>query len=145
MAATAGRRQELDTLRQVVASVEAGGPQVVEIHGEAGIGKTRLLDELARMVEDHSIRLVCVRGREYAQNEPMAVIAEVCAGVDAGLRLTDPHRQVREMLARAAPLAVLLDDLHRADEASHGVLEHLLLDLPQVPLLIAVAYPSTLR
>ncbi len=43
-----GRGRELHAVEQVLARLAAGRPAVVEVTGEPGIGKTRLLDELTR-------------------------------------------------------------------------------------------------
>ena len=40
----------------------------------------------------------------------------------------------------AHPLVVLLDDLHRADAATVKLLEHVLAELPRLPLQIVAAY-----
>ena len=42
-----GRQDECDTLSRLVASVQAGRSQVLVLRGEAGIGKTALLEFLA--------------------------------------------------------------------------------------------------
>src|SRR3954466_4794940 len=42
-----GRSAELDRIHGCVAEVEAGHPRLVLIEGPAGIGKTRLLAEIA--------------------------------------------------------------------------------------------------
>ncbi|MGH2534577.1 MAG: helix-turn-helix transcriptional regulator [Thermomicrobiales bacterium] len=47
-----GREDELARLRSAVDAGMAGGPRVVLLAGEAGIGKTRLLDEVMRLVTD---------------------------------------------------------------------------------------------
>ncbi len=48
-----GREDELSKLRSLYAAAQAGDGQVVLIRGEAGIGKTRLIDELiARLEQD---------------------------------------------------------------------------------------------
>jgi tetratricopeptide (TPR) repeat protein len=51
-AAFHGRQTELDQLLERFASAKRGEGQVVLVEGEAGIGKTRLLDELATRLED---------------------------------------------------------------------------------------------
>jgi predicted ATPase len=41
-----GREQELEILRERAADARTGRGQIVFVHGEAGIGKSRLLYEL---------------------------------------------------------------------------------------------------
>ncbi|MEV6235584.1 AAA family ATPase [Lentzea sp. NPDC051838] len=144
-----GRRSDIDALHQVVARVVAGEPQVVEIYGETGMGKTRLLDELARTVEDHSLELVLGRAGDYPRTERFGIaeadeeIAAVITAMGADTEAHRVHRAVRQVLVRRARppgLALLLDDVHLADEASQELLENLVLDLPAVPLLVAVTY-----
>ncbi|KOV87940.1 hypothetical protein ADL03_06155 [Nocardia sp. NRRL S-836] len=74
-----------------------------------------------------------------ADEEISSIVAEMGAGTEAH-RLHGPVRQVLARRARPPGLALLLDDLHLADEASQELLENLLLDLPVAPLLVAVAY-----
>ncbi len=50
-----GRRDQLDALRSALAGIERDPRRVVLVHGEAGIGKTRLLDEFARSVVDEPL------------------------------------------------------------------------------------------
>ena len=45
-----GRAAERDAMAAAYASAAAGQPQVLLITGEAGIGKTRLVEELVRQV-----------------------------------------------------------------------------------------------
>src|SRR5439155_6421491 len=44
-----GRRDELERLAQALEDARAGSSRVVQVAGEPGIGKTRLLDELANI------------------------------------------------------------------------------------------------
>jgi len=43
-----GRHGEIDVLDRLLADVRAGESHVLVLHGEAGIGKTALLDHLAQ-------------------------------------------------------------------------------------------------
>jgi predicted ATPase len=45
-----GRRAELALLETALAAAVAGSPQTVFVGGEAGIGKTRLVNEFAERV-----------------------------------------------------------------------------------------------
>ncbi|ANZ40464.1 hypothetical protein BBK82_35065 [Lentzea guizhouensis] len=90
------------------------------------------------------------RAGDYARDQRFGIVAEadeeissVITEMGAGAEAHRLHRPVRQVLARRARppgLALLLDDLHLADEASQELLENLLLDLPVAPLLVAVAY-----
>jgi len=58
-----GRREQLARLDAALAQVDAGEPQVVMLAGDAGIGKSRLLEQLADRVEELGgicLRTVCV-------------------------------------------------------------------------------------
>jgi predicted ATPase len=46
-----GRADELELLEQALDHVQGGGPMAIELVGEPGIGKTRLLTELAARAE----------------------------------------------------------------------------------------------
>ncbi|MFQ5967527.1 MAG: ABC transporter substrate-binding protein [Acidimicrobiia bacterium] len=48
-----GRDSEYETLTEVAESLAAGRGSILFLTGEAGIGKSRLLDELRRLVESH--------------------------------------------------------------------------------------------
>ena len=43
-----GRERECDALEQLVAGVQAGQSRVLVLRGEAGVGKTALLERLAQ-------------------------------------------------------------------------------------------------
>jgi predicted ATPase len=51
-----GRQEELGRLHRALQSAVAGEPTTVLIAGEAGVGKTRLVEELADQVRDRAGR-----------------------------------------------------------------------------------------
>lgn len=59
-----GRRQQLSALEHGVEEALAGQPQVVLISGEAGIGKTRLLQEVRTLALQHGMHVWYGRYRE---------------------------------------------------------------------------------
>lgn len=54
-AACVGRNSELELLEGALARVKSDGPQVVVVSGEAGIGKSRLIDELLSRNSDSGV------------------------------------------------------------------------------------------
>jgi DNA-binding NarL/FixJ family response regulator len=68
-----GRRAELDALHEALVRLETGSRGVVQIAGEPGIGKTRLVAEVCASAE--RLRYFVFRGRsaEFEQAEPFSV------------------------------------------------------------------------
>ncbi len=76
-----GRREELLRLEQAVAETRAGAGRIVEIVGEAGIGKSRLLGEVEQKARALGHRVLvggCVSLRDNAA--PLAPIVEAMRG-----------------------------------------------------------------
>lgn len=71
-----GRRAERRALDGVVSAVSSGGSGVLVLSGEAGIGKTALLDEVARQISDN--RLVRVAGEESETEFAYAALHQLC-------------------------------------------------------------------
>ncbi|TVR34567.1 MAG: helix-turn-helix transcriptional regulator, partial [Nitriliruptor sp.] len=77
-----GRERESEQLAAVITAAAAGTPQVVLVGGEAGIGKSRMLDEVARNARDHGMRTVvgwCVEVGGGAL--PFAPFTQVLRGI----------------------------------------------------------------
>src|SRR5258708_27760151 len=86
-----GRSSECGVLDRVVAEPRAGRSQVLVLRGEAGIGKTALLDYLA--AEASGCRLVRTAGIESEMELAYAGLHQFCASMLGGLeRLPDPQR-----------------------------------------------------
>ena len=141
-----GRHEELRELDGFLTAVRAGASRVVVISGEAGIGKTALLDELASRATDE--RLIRIAGVESEMELAFAALHQICAPVSDrmdhipvpqhnalltafGARegpAPDPFLiglAVLSILAEVAngrPLLLLVDDQHWLDQASARVL-----------------------
>lgn len=162
-----------------VPTLAGGRSSTLRLTGEPGIGKTRLLAELAARADVRGCLVLEGRAAEFEQDTPFAVFVDALDDYLAGLgpgtlsslspaavahlatvfpTVTAPadepvavlqaeryriHRAVRSLLdalALSAPLVLILDDLHWADEASAELLAHLLAHPPTRRVLIATAY-----
>ena len=170
-----GRSTEIAAIADAVAAAREGEMRALAIVGEAGIGKSALLDAAAaaagraemlvlrgRAAEHerevpfglavdalddhvaglHPSRLAAV-GPELGAVLPAAGEAGAPAAAEAGAAERFRHhralRSLLELLGRERPVALLLDDLHWADEASAELVLHLLRRPPRVGFLLALA------
>ncbi|GLI01624.1 helix-turn-helix transcriptional regulator [Phytohabitans aurantiacus] len=141
-----GRAAQLEQLDRALAAVAAGRFAAVEVCGEPGIGKTRMLDELGERATAAGLTVCGGRATEFEQEVPFAMYAEALEPVGADLWAmgseVDRYRiysGVRRALDGAG-VALLLDDLHWADQASLELTEYLLRKPPRPPALVAVAF-----
>ena len=106
--AMVGRDAELRELRRIVAGAAGGVPGLVVLRGDAGIGKTRLVEAV---VSEHRGTCLVLRGPcslGAAQAMPLAPIAAALRdlrrglGAEEFLRLSTPHTAVLEQLVPEA-------------------------------------------
>ncbi|MDF2743650.1 MAG: transcriptional regulator, LuxR family, partial [Actinomycetia bacterium] len=114
-----GRTQELARLRQLLARAADGPPLLVLLGGEAGVGKTRLAEQLAATARGQGVRVLgggCVPLGE--EGLPFAPVVEALRGLADQL---DPA----ELQAVAGParqeLGRLVPDLAWGGEAATAV------------------------
>ncbi len=166
-----GRRSECEVLDQVLADVRAHQSQVLVLRGEAGVGKTALMDYLART--SSGCRVVRVAGVESEMELAFAGVHQLCAPMLArvgdlpgpqrdalctafGLTVGEPADRflvglaVLSLLSAVAeerPLVCLVDDAQWLDEVSAQVLGFVARRLlaESVALVFAVRDPSDLR
>src|SRR4029077_2376272 len=72
-----GRAAQLRTLTAAWAAARAGHGRVVLITGEAGMGKTRLVGELARRADNAGARVAVGAGVDVGGEAPLAVGQEL--------------------------------------------------------------------
>jgi predicted ATPase len=154
-----GRAAELAQIEAVVATAAGGRGRVLLLDGEAGIGKTRLVEQALDLAAGAGMPSFVARCDELESRRPFGAIA-ACLGVSA--RRTEPrHRHVARLLfegpapeahlvealvalveeaCEAGPLAIALDDLHWADPSTLLVLHRLVAAVDQLPLLVCGAY-----
>jgi predicted ATPase len=134
------RATELATLQDALAAVGTSGHgSLVLVAGEAGIGKTALLDAFRdgnRIVP--TLRAGC---DALFTPRPLGPVLEIAA--DLGADGTTPHDLVQALvpeLRKRGPLVVVLEDLHWADEATLDVVRMLARRLESVPALLVATY-----
>jgi len=130
-----GRDVELAAVTRAVADVRGGAGAALGVLGVAGIGKTGLLSALAEQADAAGLVVFDGRGAEHERDVPFGVVvdalgehAPLTEATTAAERFRH-HRAVRDLLERLArehPLALVLDDLHWADEATLELVLHLL-------------------
>ncbi|MBP2479382.1 DNA-binding CsgD family transcriptional regulator/tetratricopeptide (TPR) repeat protein [Crossiella equi] len=141
-----GRQTELAGLDRVLAQAPPG-VSVVELVGEPGIGKSRLLHEVAGRAPERGFAVLRGRSGEFERELPFGLFHDALEQhfpqepVPGGLR--GLHRAVSAALTSLsgpAGTALVLDDLHWTDEASVDLLAHLLRRPPAGRLVLLLAY-----
>ena len=162
-----GRAGEVALLRDMVETlITSGVGTTVLIQGEGGIGKTSLADALAERALASGVTVLRGESHPFERARPFAAIArafdlrtrspdvrraaiaELIAG-DPDARRDSRYRVVEELVELAAthcrhgPTALILEDLHWADESTLLAFRSLVHDLAHAPLLaIATLRPS---
>jgi DNA-binding CsgD family transcriptional regulator len=146
-----GRSAERAVLSDAYARAAAGEPQVLLITGAAGIGKTRLAEELCRQAGEAGAQIRAgesapLAGAALAYGPFVAALGEQAAWLldddGPGGMLAARHRLFLRVLgllgdlAAHAPLVLRLEDLHWADESSRELLAFLAVRLRDVPVLL---------
>jgi DNA-binding SARP family transcriptional activator/tetratricopeptide (TPR) repeat protein len=98
-----GRSGELAALRAVWDGAVAGRGGVVTLRGEAGIGKTRLADELRVHASAHGARVASCAALDLGGAAPLGLWAELIAELLPGLRRPPADAAWPDDLARLAP------------------------------------------
>src|SRR4051794_9101775 len=157
-----GRDAEIAQLKALRERAVLGRGQSVLIEGEPGIGKSALLDIVARDCAELGVHLLRGVAEEMDQQVPFAAIAS-CLGVEAStpawitsllqgdgveepadmrsvanreFAVTEAIVDLMEQWCATGPVALLLDDLQWADPASLQVLHRLGRTIRQIPLLM---------
>jgi DNA-binding CsgD family transcriptional regulator len=157
-----GRARELDLLRAHLASALGGHGRLVLVGGEAGIGKTTLIQAVgaeavtqgALVLTGHCYDLTATPpygpwfdlAESYRARHGLPPLPAALAG-EAGMREAGGQAavfaQVRDFFVAAAaalPLVVVLEDLHWSDQASLDLLRVLGRHLAAHPILVVVTY-----
>ena len=148
-----GRARELDDLRGWLGKAFDGRGRLVAIEGEAGIGKTRLVEEFVKVARSRGVPARVGRAREDASGTPLWPWRRLVRGLDAArrystadaastarLQLFDDVVDLLRAEAEPAGLVLVLEDLHWADSASFALLRHVTAELHDSRILIVATY-----
>lgn len=151
-----GREREVAVLLEALDAAVRGEPRAVLVSGDAGVGKTRLLAELVERAEARGVS--CLVGHCLnvgGVGLPYLAFSEALAPLGADLGLAGGSggdvgqlqlfETVAGALARAAveaPVLLVLEDLHWADQSTRDLLAFLLARTRQERLLVVASYRS---
>ena len=142
------RPAELATLTRALDEALQAGPRVVLLEGDAGGGKTRLIEELRAVAQRKSVRWLHARGAPLGAEQTLGPLHEALAPLDlerrigalaAGTPLERARLASAQALASAAPAVLAIDDFHFAGASSVDFLRGVLSALPSGARVLVVA------
>ena len=161
-----GRDDELAEIERCLASARGGTGLALAVVGEAGIGKTALLD--AAQMSAEGMQAVCIRGSEAESEVAWAGLGDPLRPLSGNLPKV-PEQQatalrsalalgppvpaeplaifsaalsVLAVSAEERPLLILVDDAHWLDDSSQGVLAFVARRLTQEPIALVAHRPG---
>jgi DNA-binding SARP family transcriptional activator len=162
-----GRQAELETLHQQLHTAWRGQGRTILLAGEPGVGKTRLAYEALRAAASAGMTTLLGAAYEQAGQWPYQpfieafdhYLAERRRPLDdnpithfTGLGSTDPQQEQWALfnaavtfltrLAGQAPVVLLVDDLHAADETSLRLFHYLARQTRAAPVILLATYRS---
>jgi class 3 adenylate cyclase len=147
-----GRQTELRTLRQAWDRAKSGNSQTVLLIGEAGIGKSRLVQELVENIpDDAATRLIFQCSPLHSDNPFWPVVQQLPSAMPLADRVLNhaglhDRRQLRrdvvaaitmQLLKPSGPMLLVFEDTQWADRATVEVIRRLAVS--EVPMLLLVS------
>jgi tetratricopeptide (TPR) repeat protein len=163
-----GRARELQQLTWAVDAACSGHGSLVLVSGEPGIGKSRLIEEIADAARARGCRVLTGRcwdgggapaywpwvqivrsaGADFEElalplspeSSSRSSVADVVDPAAARFRLFDQVASFLSEQMKTAPLQVVIDDLHAADEPSMHLLRFVATSVADQPMLLVASY-----
>src|SRR6185437_10505776 len=147
-----GRAGELKVIGALVAALLQGRGAVLVIEGPPGIGKSRLLTEVMALADKSGVRTLFGEAFEYRQTVPFFALFMATLGAEPPVGDADALRRLggsedlpywvvhdlADAISAAAaqtPLAIVLEDIHWADNSTLLALRSLATTRPAMPVL----------
>ena len=146
------RTRELGELGRALDATRAGSGATVLLAGDAGIGKSRLAEELMRSARDAGFEVLLGRSIDLVGTElpyqpfaealrPLGEVGHVDRPSAASqLRVFEETLALLTERAGSAPVLLVLEDLHWADTSSLDLVVFLANNLDDRPLLLLATY-----
>jgi DNA-binding NarL/FixJ family response regulator len=146
-----GRASELELLEDALRAADVRGSTVL-VAGDAGVGKTRLVSELADRARGTGATVLSGRcidlvgaGLPYLPFvealRPVGGLPAL-AGADAQLRVFEETLGLLERAAATAPVVLVLEDLHWADESTLDLVAFLAHAVGERAIVVVATYRS---
>ena len=140
------RTHELEALAAALVAVDdTGRGRLALVRGEAGVGKTALVDSFVETLRGWRVlRAACEQLHTPSPLGPFLEIADAVGGELAGIAAGGPQPYAltaelsRELATR--PAVLVIEDIHWADEATLDVLRLLTRRLESVPAFVIATY-----
>ena len=144
-----GRESEMKTLRAMLKDVQIGEQRVVLISGEAGVGKSRLVEELLGDARVYDFLCLKSAGREEGGQIYGALIDAFQGMTNLMGRMPDPVEtdkfsvmerwlQLLKRLRQKQPIVLCLEDIQWLDELTLEFLQYVLRDPDPCPFLLCL-------
>src|SRR6201994_2677461 len=147
-----GRAGELKVIGALVTALVQGRGGVLVIEGPPGIGKSRLLTEVMALADKGGVRTLFGEAFEYQQTVPFfslfmatlgadppvgdaAALRRLGGSADLGYWVVHDLADAIDAAAAQTPLAIVLEDIHWADNSTLMALRSLATPRPDVPVL----------
>ncbi|MGI9006904.1 MAG: helix-turn-helix transcriptional regulator [Streptosporangiaceae bacterium] len=143
------RRAALDALAEMAGRARAGEGQLVLLEGEAGVGKSALLEQFTSDLPDS--RLLSGACDGMFTPRPLGPLFDIALQVHGRLQAlcrADASREqlfdalLTELCARGPLPVVVIEDVHWADEATLDLLGFLARRIREIAVLLIVSYRS---
>ena len=122
--AVVGRSAELEALQRVLT---ADGPRSVVVNGHVGVGKTRLLHEIAALATDRGWMVLKLYGSRPLRSIPLGIVSHLvrdAPGSDPGQVFHAAMGRLRAE-ARGRQILLAVDDCHELDGGSAAFIHQL--------------------